>query len=111
MQRFTKCYFRITRHETTLSKPASVTARPARVEEIITTNRGGFSRIGRALLPEFTYRQGWWLLGAGIAALVGGRFPSGLLALAFFLVGMVLLLIASATFLRIENEERSESDV
>jgi hypothetical protein len=33
------------------------------------------------------------------------------LALAFFLVGMVLLLIAATMFLRSENEERHESDV
>lgn len=65
----------------------------------------------RALIPEFTYRQGWWLLGAGIAALVVARVLSGLLALAFFLVGMVLLSIASATFIRIETEKRGESDV
>jgi cell division protein FtsW (lipid II flippase) len=65
----------------------------------------------RALLPEFTDRQGWWLLGAGIAALVVARVPSGLLALAFFLVGMALLLIAATTFLRSENEERDKSDV
>ncbi|MFC5971681.1 hypothetical protein ACFPYI_10090 [Halomarina salina] len=65
----------------------------------------------RGLLPGFTDRQGWWLLGAGVAALVAARVPSGLLALAFFLVGMVLLSLAAATFLRVENEERSESDV
>jgi cell division protein FtsW (lipid II flippase) len=65
----------------------------------------------RALLPEFTYRQGWWLLGAGIAALVVARVPSRLLALAFFLVGMVLLSIVAATFIRIETEKRGKSDV
>ncbi|PHQ40430.1 hypothetical protein DJ69_01235 [Halorubrum persicum] len=64
-----------------------------------------------ALLPEFTYRQGWWLLGAGIAALVVARVPSGLLALAFFLIGMGLLSISAATFFHIETEKRGESDV
>ena len=63
----------------------------------------------RTLSPEFTYRQGWWLLGAGVVALVAARVPSGLLALAFFLVGMVLLSIAGATFFRIETEKRDES--
>jgi hypothetical protein len=42
---------------------------------------------------------------------VCARVPSGVLALALFLVGMVLILFASATFLRIENEGRGESDV
>jgi hypothetical protein len=63
-----------------------------------------------ALLPEFTYRQGWWLLGGGVVALVAARIPSGLLSLVFFLVGMVLLSIAGVTFLRIEAERRGESD-
>ena len=54
-----------------------------------------------ALLPELTYRQGWWLLSVGVAALVVARIPPGFLALAFFLVGMALLSIASATFIRI----------
>jgi hypothetical protein len=63
-----------------------------------------------ALLPEFTYRQGWWLLGAGVVALVAARISSGLLSVVFFLVGMVLLSIAGATFLRIDSEKRDESD-
>jgi hypothetical protein len=63
-----------------------------------------------ALLPEFTYRQGWWLLGAGVVTLVAARIPSGLLSVVFFLVGMVLLSIAGATFLRIDSEKRDESD-
>jgi hypothetical protein len=64
----------------------------------------------RTLSPRFTYRQGWWLLGAGVVALVAARVPSGLLTLAFSLVGMVLLSIAGATFFRIETEKRGESD-
>jgi hypothetical protein len=63
-----------------------------------------------ALLPEFTSRQGWWLLGAGVVALVAARIPSGLLSVVFFLIGMVLLSIAGATFLRIEAEKRGLSD-
>jgi hypothetical protein len=64
----------------------------------------------RTLSPRFTYRQGWWLLGAGVVALVAARVPSGLLTLAFSLVGMVLLSIAGATFFRIETDKRGESD-
>jgi len=65
----------------------------------------------RIPLPELTYRQGWWLLGAGVAALVAERGSSGLVALAFFLVGMVLLSVAAATFLRIVDEKGDESDL
>jgi len=61
-------------------------------------------------LPELTSRQGWWLLGAGVAALVAERGSSGLVALVCFLVGMVLLSIAAATFLRIVDEKGDESN-
>lgn len=65
----------------------------------------------RTPLPELTYRQGWWLLAAGVAALVAERGSSGLLALALFLVGMVLLSVAAVTFLRIVDRMGDESDV
>jgi hypothetical protein len=95
--------------DTMLKRGASV---PDRVtwRKIITTHQRRSSRMRDALLPEFTYRQGWWLLGGGVVALVAARIPSGLLSLVFFLVGMVLLSIAGVTFLRIEAERRGESD-
>ena len=64
----------------------------------------------RRLLPEFTYRQGWWLTGAGMLALVAARTASGLLAVTVFLGGMALLSIALATFVRVDTEQRAESD-
>jgi hypothetical protein len=65
---------------------------------------------GGTLVPDFTDGQGWWLLGTGMAALVGARLVSGALAAAFFLVGMALLLIAAATFIRVETEVPDESE-